>query len=222
MSEVMESIKNPATPIALMDQVAKTDVPTESPLHHLNLRQRGVGASSEGSVVAQEVPLLGHLVIRGNADDSEFSSGVEIALGMPLPGALQSELNDALAMRWIAPDEWLLTCPFDQSFSVEMALRNSLKGHYSVVNASGGQTVLRLSGPNAVNVLKKSVPYDFHDSHFPVGKVITSVLAKTQAVIRRVAAEEWELVIRRSFADYAWRWLEDAGSEYGFVVKAAK
>ena len=224
MSEVMDPIKNPVVTIAVMDQIAKTDVPTETPLHHRNLGQRANpnAGKTEGVVVARELPLLGHLVIRGNADDPAFRSGIEIALDMPLPGALQSEQNDDLSIRWISPDEWLLICPFEKSFEVELALRNSLKGHYSVVNASGGQTVLRLSGSNAVNVLKKSVPYDFHDSKFPVGKVITTVMAKTQAVIRRVAKDEWELVIRRSFADYAWRWLEDAGSEYGFEVKAAK
>jgi len=224
MSEVMESTKSSVTQIAVMDQIAKTEVSSESPLHHLRLRQR-VGATAdkrEGKVIAQELPLLGHLVIRGNAEDVAFTSGIEVALGMPLPGALQSELNDDLSIRWISPDEWLLICPFEKSFEVELALRNSLKGHYSVVNGSGGQTVIRLAGVNAANVLKKSVHYDFHISKFPVGKVITTVMAKTQAVIHRVATDEWELVIRRSFADYAWRWLEDASSEFGFEVKCVR
>ncbi len=60
---------------------------------------------------------------------------------------------------------------------------------------------------------------DVHDRNFPVGKVVTTVFAKTQAVIRRTGDKNWELVVRRSFADYTWLWLQDACKEYGLVVK---
>ncbi|TNF08513.1 MAG: sarcosine oxidase subunit gamma, partial [Pseudomonadales bacterium] len=32
--------------------------------------------------------------------------------------------------------------------------------------------------------------------------------------------DTWELVIRRSFADYFWLWLQDACAEYGLAVEA--
>jgi len=38
-------------------------------------------------------------------------------------------------------------------------------------------------------------------------------------VIRRTGEQQWELVIRRSFADYVWLWLQDACAEYGLVVR---
>ncbi|MCC4118045.1 sarcosine oxidase subunit gamma family protein, partial [Aromatoleum toluclasticum] len=41
---------------------------------------------------------------------------------------------------------------------------------------------------------------------------------KSSAVIRRVDDERWELVIRRSFADYLYRWILDAAEEFGVFV----
>jgi sarcosine oxidase subunit gamma len=84
-----------------------------------------------------------------------------------------------------------------------------------VINVSGGQTQIRLAGSAAADVLKKSVPYDVSDHHFPVGKVVSTALAKTQTTVRRINDTDWELTVRRSFADYAWRWLTDASREYG-------
>ncbi|MCC4115981.1 sarcosine oxidase subunit gamma family protein, partial [Aromatoleum toluclasticum] len=43
---------------------------------------------------------------------------------------------------------------------------------------------------------------------------------KSSAVIRRVDDERWELVIRRSFADYLYRWILDAAEEFGVFVAA--
>ena len=51
-----------------------------------------------------------------------------------------------------------------------------------------------------------------------VGKGVSTTLAKSTAVIRRVGEAQWELIIRRSFADYLYRWLLDASEEYGVFV----
>ncbi len=65
----------------------------------------------------------------------------------------------------------------------------------------------------------KTVVYDVHPSHFPVGKGVTTVFAKATVNLRRPSEECWELVIRRSFADYSYRWLLDAAAEYGVHVE---
>ncbi|MBD5804433.1 Sarcosine oxidase, gamma subunit family [Azoarcus sp. Aa7] len=68
----------------------------------------------------------------------------------------------------------------------------------------------------------KCTPYDVHPRNFPVGKGVTSVFAKSSAVIRRVAEARWELVIRRSFADYLFSWILDAAEEFGVFVAAGE
>lgn len=182
----------------------------ESPLFHIGAANVLQGQLNGADVKVTEQPLLGFLVLRGNAADTAFASGVEQAIGLALPDKLQSTVNGERRLCWISPDEWVLILPIGECFAVERALRDTLTGHFAVVNVSGGQTLLIAEGAGAVRMLKKSTPYDVHASNFPVGKVVTSVFAKTQAVFIRADENQWQLIIRRSFADYAWRWIERA------------
>ena len=105
--------------------------------------------------------------------------------------------------------------------SLEKSLREALgELHIQIVNVSGGQQILELSGPNVRQVLMKSTSYDVHPDSFPVGKAVGTVFAKSQLVIRHTAEDTWELLIRRSFSDYWWLWLQDAAAEYGLSVQA--
>lgn len=217
MSDVADSVARKPLTVAVMDQVPKTEVPAESPLHHRDLASQPNTVEQPG-VYAWEDALRGHLVLRGNADDPAFVQGVEAALELALPGRLQSTLSESLSLRWVAPDEWLLVCDNDRTFALETRLREHLEGHCAIINVSGGQTLIRLAGVHAVDALKKSAPYDFGDRNFPVGKVVSTVFAKNQAMIRRVGDQEWELTARRSFADYLWRWLAEAAREYGLHI----
>ncbi|MDO9323257.1 MAG: sarcosine oxidase subunit gamma family protein, partial [Pseudomonas sp.] len=49
---------------------------------------------------------------------------------------------------------------------------------------------------------------------------VGTVFAKSQLVIRHTGEETWELLVRRSFSDYFWLWLQDASREYGLAVEA--
>lgn len=221
MSDAIVEKTEVAAPVLVqqMNQVPAAGPRGESPLHHADLASVARQGNQQGGVTLQEVAFLGHLVIRGSIDNSGFLSGAEKALGVALPGPLQSAEQGDVSVRWIAPDEWLVIVPGAEAFAMERALRDAMSGHIAVVNVSGGQTVINLSGANARDVLMKSTGYDVHDRNFPVGKVVTTVFAKSQAVIRRTGEQSWELVIRRSFADYLWLWLQDASKEFGLVVR---
>lgn len=195
--------------------------PVESPLFHAGLDELARKGKSSAGVVLRERKLLGHLVIRGDAKDPAFAGGVHKALGLELPVALTLVANGETSLQWLGPDEWLLIVPSGQEFDIEQRLRKALDGqHIAVVNVSGGQTILELSGPKVREVLMKSTSYDVHPSNFPVGKAVGSNFAKSQLVIRHTGEDTWELLVRRSFADYIWLWLQDASAEYGLAVKA--
>ena len=193
----------------------------ESSLHHTDLsRLIGKGRQNPG-VTVREKKLLGHLTLRGDAKDPAFAEGVHKALGLELPVALSLVAKGDSSLQWMGPDEWLLIVPGGQEFAAEQALRAALAGlHISVVNVSGGQQLLELSGPKVREVLMKSTSYDVHPDNFPVGKAVGTVFAKSQLVIRHTAEDTWELLIRRSFSDYWWLWLQDAAAEYGLSVEA--
>jgi len=158
--------------------------------------------------------------LRGDARDPAFSLGVYLVLGLELPVALTLAVAGEVSVQWMGPDEWLLIVPGGQEFALETALRHALAGlHISVVNVSGGQQLLELSGPKVREVLMKSTSYDVHPDNFPVGKAVGTVFAKSQLVIRHTAQDTWELLIRRSFSQYWWLWLQDAAAEYGLRVE---
>ncbi|SJN52794.1 Aminomethyltransferase [Vibrio ruber DSM 16370] len=220
MSDVLSPEKQQASGsdlVAVMDQYAS--VPAQTPLH-MSKKATVVSNSEVAGVTMKEIALLGHLTLRGDSHDQGVIDAVAKVLGLPLPTLpLTSAEKDDKAICWMSPDEWLILVPGEQAYDVEVALREYLSGHFSIVNQSGGQTVIELSGPQAVSLLKKSTTLDVHPKEFPVGKIAGSVLAKSSAIFRRADEQRWQIIVRRSFADYIWRWFSDAGKEYGLAIE---
>lgn len=203
----------------LMNQVPGGEIFGESPLHHAEFDKLASMPPDRQGVVLKEVKLMGHLTLRCNPENEALIKSVSSILGFALPlEPLTSASKGEYAARWISPDEWLITVPGLAAFDVETAFREQVKGHYSLVNGSGGSTILEISGAHAVDVLKKSTPIDLHHEEFPVGKVVSSVFAKSGAIIRRLDEDKFELVVRRSFSDYLWLWLQDASLEFGLTI----
>lgn len=207
--------------LAIFDVNPTARVKSESPLAMSRVTVSTLRLSHTAGVVVRERAFLGHLVLRGRVSDSAFVAGVEEALGLPLPlraGGLSLGGKDEASIQWMSPDEWLIVVQGGREFETEKRLRAALSGHFAVMNVSGGQTVLELTGSAVRQMLMKCTPYDVHPRKFPVGKGVSTVFAKSIASIRRVADERWELVVRRSFADYLYRWILDASEEFGVHV----
>jgi sarcosine oxidase subunit gamma len=207
--------------IAVMDVNPAGGVKSESPLAASKVRVATAANAAVAGVVVREEAFLGHLVLRGNSAAEGFAAGVERALGVPLPLKPCQLVVDAargVSIQWSSPNEWLIIVPGGQEYATELYLREALSGHFAVVNISGAQTLITLSGPHAREVLMKSSPYDVDPAHFPVGKAVGTVFAKTTAVIRRPSEDEWQVIFRRSFADYLFRWTLDAAEEFGVFV----
>lgn len=205
----------------VMNQLPDASILGQSPLHHADLSKLAEHGRKIGGVFLKEKAMLGHLTLRCNSSSKKQMKVVEQIMGAALPvKPLTSVKTSENVMLWISPDEWLMLVPGLEAFNIETQFRENMPGHYSLVNSSGGSTVIELSGEHAVDVLKKSTAIDFHSLEFPVGKVVSTVFAKSTATIRRIEEQAFELVVRRSFADYIWCWLQDASREYGLVIKA--
>ncbi len=173
----------------------------------------------DAGVVLRRRPPCGCLNLRGNAAQSWFRVGVADIIGLELPTApcTWHSAGDASAY-WLGPDEWLLIVPSGAEADVEGRLRDVLDDRLSVTDVSGGQILMNLSGPQARTVLQKSSPCDFHARHFPPGRCVQTVFAKTHALIAVNADSTFDLVIRRSYSQYVSRWIADAANEYGYVA----
>lgn len=206
------------------EQAAQT-VSTQTPLHHVNFAelshhrtQRLTGESAR--VVLKEMPLQGLLCLRGDPDQISLADAVSSVTGLSLPQPLQSDERDARCLRWMAPDEWWLSCGIAEAFELESRLREALSGHYAIVNISAGFTTLLLAGEASRSVLMKSTGYDVHPRNFPPGKVVRTLFGKTGVALRCLDDARYEIIVRRSFADYLWLWLQAASQEYGLRVEA--
>lgn len=168
--------------------------------------------------------LQGHINLRGDAADVRFVNAVERVLGAaPPPAANTTRIAADIVVYWLGPDEWLVVTPGDREQQVADGLRTALNGvHSSVTVVSGGQTILVLRGAQVRDLLAKSCPFDLHSPAFRPGACAQTHLAKAGVLLRPLGDDEIEIIVRRSFADYLWSWIEVAGAEYGLVPDAAR
>lgn len=196
---------------------------SESPLVRFDLAARSKEARGDAGIRVRERALLGHLSLRGSAADPRFVAGVETAVGVAPPIA-PNTVREAQrnAVYWLGPDEWLLVTAGERRSALERELRAALDGvPAAITDVSGGQTVVVIRGARARELLAKGCPLDLHPRAFDVGQCAQSHLAKAPVLIRLLDREPaFEIVVRRSFADYLWLWMEDAAGEYGWAIDA--
>jgi sarcosine oxidase, subunit gamma len=213
--------------IAVMDQYAGDNIPAHTPLQHVGLAElASATAHRTAGIELQEMPVTGQLILRVRGDLNAASEAIHGVLGAGLPSELQ--FNEAttdtgrILIAWLSPDEWRIHCDLSAAYQLEESLRRALANvpntSFAVVNASGGFTVLSLAGADVVSLLKKSTGYDVRDSNFPVRKVVGTTFAKATVTLLKTADNQWQIWVRRSFADYVWLWLQDASREYGLKI----
>lgn len=168
----------------------------------------------------REIPGRGCLNLRGNADDPTFLDAVWTAASVTLPTEPRSWNTGLESIAyWLGPDEWLLVVLDGDQPRVERQLRDAARSPHSVVDVSDGFIHVNLRGEDAGKVLQKSSPYDFHPRNFPPGRCVQTVFAQAGALVAANEGGSFDLLFRRSYADYLAHWIADAAEEYGFVAR---
>ncbi len=207
----------------------------QSALAHLGLEGRGEVARGDAGVAMTERPHRGIVNLRLDPNNAEAMAALEAAFGFALPTAANTSAGDAVTIAlWLGPDEWWLVVPGPEpEAGPELAdkLRAALTDHFAAVTEVGeSRTCIRVSGPCARALLQKGCPLDFHPRTFAAGACAQSVLAKAGVTLHLFADESaeqagaegpvFDIYVGRSFAEYLWAWLEDAGCEYGVTITA--
>ena len=165
------------------------------------------------AVALGECPLMDMLNLRGNPQDAAFTQAVASVTGLALPlQANTATLGAGRTMLWLGPDEWMLQCEAGQAAALEKSLRAALSSqHFSVVEVGHGFTTLSVQGPGAAALLSRGCPLDFHHTTFQAGQMAQTHIARANAIVLcRDAGHDYLLTVRRSFADYLFRWLSAA------------
>ncbi|MBX2883956.1 MAG: hypothetical protein KTR32_28645, partial [Granulosicoccus sp.] len=104
-----------------------------------------------------ELPLCGKLNLRGDSDNTLFTNAVSSVTGLELPTAPNTSNADLDSrLFWLGPDEWLLHCPIQNVEQKAASLESALgESHHSVTEVSDYYTVLRLSGPESENLIRR-------------------------------------------------------------------
>jgi sarcosine oxidase, subunit gamma len=201
------------------ENTTMTNVTLESPLVGIaGLGKRELRVDGRSCLLG-EIALLDMLTLRGDASDAGFAAAVLSATGLALPvlantASVGSGLAAGRQLFWLGPDEWLLKLPGGTGEALELDLRAALAGrHFSVVAMGAGSTTLSLQGPAAADVLSRGCPLDLHARSFPDGSLAQSHISKANVVLYCLQAEQsYEITVRRSFAEYLFKWLCEAGS----------
>ncbi len=141
---------------------------------------------------------------------------VGAAFGIALPRqACRFEETDGKRALWLGPDEWLLVMPMADGARHLAALEKALLGKpAALVDVSHRSLAFTVAGPQAAAVLNSGCPLDLSPAAFPVGMCTRTVLAKTEIILLRTAEDRFLVDVWRSFAPYAWSWLEEARREF--------
>ena len=192
-----------------------------SALAHLGLEGRAAVAVPLAGVELGECRIRGLLVLRGDVASAEFRDAVSTAIGIePVVEPLTAARRRDVSMLWLGPDEWLVVTPDNRVERIERSLQGALDARLgALTDVSHSRAILSLSGPDAQSVLAKGCPLDFHPRVFGPGRCAQSRLAKCQVLIHQTGdAPMFEIYVMRSFAEYAWTWLMDAGQEFGVRI----
>jgi sarcosine oxidase, subunit gamma len=189
----------------------------QSPLHPFELAAKAERMDASRGVWANEVPLLGYISLRGNLADAGFVEATSKALGARLPTEPCTLSQSAgTTVLWLSPDEWMIVTARSARSALQKNLTEILSGVRSqVADNSGGYAQVIVQGRNARDVLAHCTVYDL--AHLTEGRVVGTTFGKSSVYVRR-AGDGYCLLLRRSFADYIWRYLERAAQPYGFGI----
>lgn len=166
----------------------------------------------------REISERGMIDLRGLASDRKFMAAAKAVLGTDLPKEPRSSATwgDAKIL-WLSPDQWLITCPRGKAQDLTDALVEELGDTHSLaVNVSDMRAIIRLEGELAREVVMKGSTLDLTDGDYTPGTVRRMRFAEIAALLHIVEDKVIDIYVFRSYAHYAWDFLQKAarkGSE---------
>ncbi|MBK1667831.1 hypothetical protein CKO28_07255 [Rhodovibrio sodomensis] len=197
------------------------------PLHLAVRTQDGLQGAGIGLIPRD---FRGLVTLRVDLDrEPTARQAVTDATGLDLPTAPNTAASqDRLSVLWLGPDEWLFVVDDpapDAGADLQTKLTGLLEGVFAqVVDVSGAQAAIGVTGPDAREVLERAVPLDMHPRSFQPGQVKHTLFGRHTGVSLHLKDDQptLDLYCRRSFTGYVWRYLEDCakGAETTLAVLA--
>ncbi|MDP6832276.1 MAG: sarcosine oxidase subunit gamma family protein [Alphaproteobacteria bacterium] len=188
--------------------------PRHEPLAHLALASAQAQPEEAGATL-QALPYRPSVILRGESGDKAFPKAAAGGLGFDLPVAANHAAGDGgVTAYWLGPSEWQLLGLADTE-DLTQALAET---RHAIIENADGQQAIALSGHRARDVLAKLCPLDLEDPGLVPGRCARTVLAGCTVLLVPREDGAYHIHVARSFADYVWRMLAEAGSEFGVRV----
>lgn len=163
-------------------------------------------ANAEATLTISDASSMTKTLVRSDQDQFGIGFGASRAHG------------DAI-VAGSRPDEWTIIGSIAAVEAAEAAIDRS--GFTSVIPFTHGRALFRITGDDAPRMLEKVCGVDWSDSMTPDGAVVSASVALTTCdIIRndRDGTRSYLLMMDRSFAQYLFDALLDAGEEFNLAV----
>jgi sarcosine oxidase subunit gamma len=194
----------------------QTGVWQESPLVGADALLKKHQATVSAFFRMSERPFLELVNVRGDTREAAFVSAVQSVLGCRPPEQANTVVHgNGYDMMWLGPDEWL-ACSASahdaaRTAPLQAKLGAALNGVFaSAVDVGSGYTVLEISGTRVRDVLARGCPLDLHPKLFGTGQCAQSHYFKASMTLLPTGTDSFDIVVRRSFADYFVKIMLDA------------
>ncbi|HEX7937116.1 MAG TPA: sarcosine oxidase subunit gamma [Paraburkholderia sp.] len=194
----------------------QTGVWQESPLVGVDALVRKHQSTASAAFRLSERPFLELVNVRGDTRDPAFVQAVESVLGCKPPAKANTVARgNGYDMLWLGPDEWLVRSATAHDAARTAPLQAKLGAAFagvfaSAVDIGSGYTVLEIDGTRAREVLSRGCPLDLHPNLFGDGQCAQSHYFKASITLLPTGADSFDIVVRRSFADYFVKIMLDA------------
>ncbi|MFM0221976.1 sarcosine oxidase subunit gamma [Paraburkholderia dipogonis] len=194
----------------------QTGVWQESPLVGADALLKKHQATASAAFRLNERPFLELVNVRGDTRDAAFVRAFENVLGCRPPEKANTVARgNGYDVMWLGPDEWLVRSAAAHDATRTAPLQAKLGAAFaglfaSAVDIGSGYTVLEISGTRTREVLSRGCPLDLHPKLFGEGQCAQSHYFKASMTLLPTGANSFDVVVRRSFADYFVKIMLDA------------
>ena len=166
----------------------------------------------------KEIKPVMKLIIRGKTKN--FITAIGKNLNIILPNAANtSSSGEALTALWLSPDEWMLvsnkTVSEDSNtYEVEDNLINNISkvNLGAVTDVSDQFVMINIKGNKIFDLFATGSPFNFNEFKNKKGSVVQTILSHIDVIIHLTEINEVNLLVRRSFSEHLYSWINDSAS----------
>ena len=166
----------------------------------------------------KEIKPIMKLIIRGKT--REFISAIGKNLNILLPTkANTSTSGEVLTALWLSPDEWMLlsnkiVSGDTNTYEVEDNLINNISkvNLGAVTDVSDQFVMINIKGSKVFDLFATGSPFNFNEFKDKKGSVVQTILSHVDVIIHLKEKNEVNLLVRRSFSEHLYSWINDSAS----------